>query len=132
MDTVGAVFKYHLFGKVVFFEYHFFELFKFGACNRPVSGGLFEIGVGKGNPDWNYSAPHGAGRVLSRKEAFEKLQMNDFKREMDGIWSTCVCECNLDESPMAYKPMREVEKYLGETVEITDRIVPVYNFKASS
>lgn len=90
------------------------------------------IGVGKGNPDWNYSAPHGAGRVLSRKEAFEKLQMNDFKREMDGIWSTCVCECNLDESPMAYKPMREVEKYLGETVEITDRIVPVYNFKASS
>ena len=90
------------------------------------------IGIGRGNADWNYSAPHGAGRVLSRKDAFEKLNMDDFKREMEKVWSTCVRECNLDESPMAYKPMREVQKYLGETVEITDRIVPVYNFKASS
>ena len=66
MDTVGAVFKYHLFGKIVFFEYHFFELFKFGACNRPVSGGLFEIGVGKGKQSavCAADAAYGFGRFI--------------------------------------------------------------------
>jgi len=88
------------------------------------------IGEGKGNEDWNFSAPHGAGRIMSRSKAKEELDLEKFKIEMEGIYSTCVRQSTLDESPMSYKPYQEVEKYLSESVEITHRIKPFYNFKA--
>lgn len=89
------------------------------------------ICIGKGNQDWNESAPHGAGRILSRTQAMKNLSLDDFKKTMDGIWSTSVSEETLDEAPMAYKPMEEISTQIDETVEIQKRIVPVYNFKAS-
>lgn len=88
------------------------------------------IGVGKGNPDWNNSAPHGAGRILSRKEARENLKMEEFKEEMKDVWTTCVRQATIDEAPMAYKPMSETIDNIGDSVDILDRIIPVYNFKA--
>ena len=89
------------------------------------------LGIGRGNEDWNNSAPHGAGRVLSRSQAKQKLDVEVFKNTMEGIYSTCIGKSTLDESPMAYKSYKEIEKYLSETVEITNRIKPFYNFKAS-
>ena len=89
------------------------------------------ICVGKGNVDWNESAPHGAGRIFSRSMAMKNLSMDDFKETMSGIWTTSVSQETLDEAPMAYKPMQEIAEQIGETVEIQKRIVPVYNFKAS-
>lgn len=89
------------------------------------------ICIGKGNPEWNESAPHGAGRIYSRSAAMKNLSMEDFKETMNGIWTTSVSEETLDEAPMAYKPMQEIIEQIGETVEIQKRIVPVYNFKAS-
>lgn len=88
------------------------------------------ICVGKGNPDWNYSAPHGAGRLMSRAEAKETLTMEEFKESMQGIYSSCIKESTLDEAPMAYKPMEEIVEQVGDTVEIIDIIKPIYNFKA--
>ena len=85
---------------------------------------------GKGNPDWNYSAPHGAGRIMSRAEAFKSLDIHEFEREMYGIYSTSVCEETIDESPMAYKPMESIVENIGDTVDILKVIKPVYNFKA--
>ena len=85
---------------------------------------------GKGNPDWNYSAPHGAGRIMSRAEAFKSLDIHEFKREMHGVYSTSVCEETIDESPMAYKPMESIVENIGDTVDILKVIKPVYNFKA--
>lgn len=85
---------------------------------------------GKGNPDWNYSAPHGAGRIMSRSEAFKSLDIHEFEREMHGIYSTSVCEETIDESPMAYKPMESIIEKIGDTVDILKVIKPVYNFKA--
>ena len=85
---------------------------------------------GKGNPDWNYSAPHGAGRIMSRAEAFKSLDIHEFKREMYGVYSTSVCEETIDESPMAYKPMESIVENIGDTVDILAVIKPVYNFKA--
>ena len=85
---------------------------------------------GKGNPDWNYSAPHGAGRIMSRAEAFKSLDIHEFKREMYGVYSTSVCEETIDESPMAYKPMESIVENIGDTVDILKVIKPVYNFKA--
>jgi len=87
--------------------------------------------VGKGNPDWNCSAPHGAGRLMSRKEAFSRLSVQEYRQEMEGIYSSCVCRDTLDESPMAYKGMEEIIAQIGPTVEILERIRPVYNFKAT-
>lgn len=87
------------------------------------------VGIGKGNPEWNYSAPHGAGRILSRKEAREKLSIEEFTKEMKDVWSTCVCNRTIDEAPMAYKPMDSITKYVGESVDILERIIPIYNFK---
>ena len=87
--------------------------------------------VGKGNPDWNCSAPHGAGRLMSRKEAFATLSLQEYREEMAGIYSTCVCRDTLDESPMAYKGIEEIIAQIGPTVEILEQIRPVYNFKAS-
>ncbi|MCR3956345.1 MAG: RtcB family protein [Gudongella sp.] len=85
---------------------------------------------GKGNADWNFSAPHGAGRLLSRRDAKAKASLEDFRKAMEGIFSTSVHEGTLDESPFAYKPMEEIIQRLDETVEIVDRIIPIYNFKA--
>ncbi len=88
------------------------------------------ICVGRGNADWNFSAPHGAGRVMSRSQAFSRLTVEDFKREMSGIYTTSVGQSTLDESPMAYKSLEDIEKNIAPTAEIVKRIVPIYNFKA--
>lgn len=85
---------------------------------------------GKGNEDWLCSAPHGAGRLMSRNRAKETLTMEEYGKEMQGIYSTSVCESTLDESPMAYKPAEEIESLIGDTVDVVRRIKPVYNFKA--
>jgi RNA-splicing ligase RtcB len=88
------------------------------------------ICVGKGNPDWNYSAPHGAGRIMSRTEAKANLDVEVFKQQMNGVFSTTVGTSTIDESPMAYKPMDEIIKNIEPTVEILKVIKPIYNFKA--
>lgn len=89
------------------------------------------ICTGKGNPDWNYSAPHGAGRILSRAQAYEKISMEDFMRSMDGIYSESINDYTRDESPMAYKPASEIISNIGDTVSIDTHIRPIFNFKAS-
>lgn len=88
------------------------------------------IGVGKGNEDWNFSAPHGAGRIMSRGQAKKKLSLDNFKDQMKDVWSTTVNESTLDESPEAYKPAIQIMKALEPTVEIKNALRPVYNFKA--
>lgn len=87
------------------------------------------ICIGKGNPDWNYSAPHGAGRILTRAQAKIKLTMEDFHKSMDGIYTTCVSTGTLDEAPMVYKPMDEILSHIGDTVTVENVIKPIYNFK---
>lgn len=87
--------------------------------------------TGKGNPDWNCSAPHGAGRVLSRSQAYEKITMADFEASMAGIYSESVTESTRDESPMVYKPASEIIANIGDTVSIDAIIRPIFNFKAS-
>ena len=89
------------------------------------------ICIGKGNPDWNFSAPHGAGRLMSRSKAKESISMNDFKKSMEGIYTSCVNASTIDESPMAYKPMDEIVENIQDTAEIVDIVKPIYNFKAS-
>ena len=89
------------------------------------------ICIGKGNEEWNCSAPHGAGRLMSRKQAFAQLSMDEYTAEMEGIWSSCVVKDTLDESPMAYKPLDEIVSEIGPTADIIERIRPVYNFKAA-
>ena len=89
------------------------------------------ICIGKGNEEWNCSAPHGAGRLMSRKAAHRELNMEEFRRQMEGIYTTCVQPETLDESPMAYKSMDEIVEQIGPTAQIVQRIRPVYNFKAS-
>lgn len=89
------------------------------------------ICIGKGNEEWNFSAPHGAGRLMSRKAAFANLSVEQYKEEMKGIFSTCVTFDTLDESPMAYKSMDEIINAITPTAEIVERITPLYNFKAS-
>lgn len=88
------------------------------------------ICIGKGNADWNYSAPHGAGRLMSRSKAKENISMDEFKESMEGIFTTSVSESTIDESPQAYKPMEEIIECIKDTVVIDDIIKPVYNFKA--
>ena len=90
------------------------------------------ICIGKGNPDWNYSAPHGAGRLMSRAEAKRKIDISEFEESMNGIYTTSVSEGTIDESPMAYKPMESIIENIGDTVDILKVIKPVYNFKAES
>lgn len=85
---------------------------------------------GLGNPEWNYSAPHGAGRIYSRKEARENLTLTRFREEMAGIYSTSINKDTIDESPGAYKPMAEIMEQIGETVKIKAILKPIYNFKA--
>lgn len=89
------------------------------------------IGVGKGNDDWNQSAPHGAGRVMSRSRAKETVSLDEFRQSMEGIYTTSVNASTLDESPMVYKPMDEIVANIEDTVEILKIIKPIYNFKAA-
>ena len=89
------------------------------------------ICIGKGNADWNYSAPHGAGRLMSRSEAKAQFTLSEYKKQMEGIYTTCVNTQTLDESPMAYKNMDEIVKHIAPTAEIVDRLIPIYNFKAT-
>lgn len=88
------------------------------------------LALGKGNPDWNFSAPHGAGRLMSRRTAKDAGAMEQFRRSMEGIFTTSVNEGTLDESPFAYKPLEEILERIGDTVQVIDRIIPLYNFKA--
>jgi RNA-splicing ligase RtcB len=88
------------------------------------------LGTGKGNPDWNYSAPHGSGRKMARGRAKRELSLVEFEKTMQGIWSSCVSKDTLDESPMAYKDTDSVLECIGDTVEVQQRLRPVYNFKA--
>lgn len=88
------------------------------------------ICIGKGNDDWNYSAPHGAGRIMSRGQAKERISLDIFKESMNGIYSTSVVESTIDEAPMAYKPMEEIKENIKDTVDVIDTIKPIYNFKA--
>ena len=90
------------------------------------------ICIGKGNEDWNCSAPHGAGRLMSRSAAFERLTMEEYEKEMAGIYSTCIAPSTLDESPMAYKSMSEIVENIEPTADILLRIKPIFNFKASN
>ena len=89
------------------------------------------LGKGKSNKEWNYSAPHGAGRLMSRNQAKEALKLDEFRNSMNGIFTTSVGEDTLDEAPMAYKSMDEIINNIGDSVEIIDVIKPIYNFKAS-
>lgn len=88
------------------------------------------LAKGKGNPDWNFSGPHGAGRVLSRSKAKAKLNMEDFKKSMEGIWTSSVSESTLDEAPMVYKSLDDIIDNIQESVEVMQVIKPVYNYKA--
>lgn len=89
------------------------------------------IGIGKGNEDWNCSAPHGAGRIMSRSKAKETVSLKEFEQSMDGIYTTSVNQSTIDESPMVYKPMQEIVDNIKDTVDIERIIKPIYNFKAS-
>ena len=89
------------------------------------------IGKGKGNEDWNYSAPHGAGRIMSRASARNNLSLEEFKETMKDIYTSTANESTIDEAPMAYKPAQEIIDNISDTVEIIKIIKPIYNFKAT-
>lgn len=89
------------------------------------------LAVGKGNPEWNYSAPHGAGRIMSRREAKKNLCLDEYRKMMEGIYTTSVNEATLDEAPMAYKSLNDIIDVIRESVEVIDVMKPIYNFKAS-
>ena len=88
------------------------------------------IAIGKGNPEWNFSAPHGAGRIMSRNKAKETLSLEKYQQEMSGIYTTSVNERTLDESPMAYKSLNDIIDVIEEAVDIKEVMKPIYNFKA--
>ena len=87
------------------------------------------LGKGKGNREWNYSAPHGSGRKKARTDA-RSLSLDEYRKEMRGVWSSVICKDTLEESPMAYKKAKDVLEYIGESIDIERRLKPVYNFKA--
>ena len=89
------------------------------------------LAVGKGNPEWNYSAPHGAGRILSRRAAKDQLNLEAYRQSMEGIYTTSVNASTLDEAPMAYKSLEDIIDVIRESVDIIDIMKPIYNFKAS-
>ena len=89
------------------------------------------IAIGKGNPEWNYSAPHGAGRLMSRSSAKERLSMTEYQEAMKGIYTTSVNEKTLDEAPMAYKSLEDIIDVIDDAVCIIEILKPIYNFKAS-
>lgn len=86
--------------------------------------------VGKGNEEWNYSAPHGAGRIMSRRKAKESIDLDDYKRTMESIYTSSVSINTIDEAPMCYKNADEIKNAIGDTVDIIKHIRPIYNFKA--
>ena len=89
------------------------------------------LAIGKGNPDWNFSAPHGAGRIMSRTAAKERLDLDEYRREMEGIYTTSVNEATLDEAPMAYKSLSDIIDVIQESVDVIEVLKPIYNFKAN-
>ena len=89
------------------------------------------LAVGKGNPEWNYSAPHGAGRIMSRTEAKARLDMEEYRREMAGVYTTSVNQSTLDEAPMAYKSLADIIDVVQESVDVIEVLKPIYNFKAN-
>ena len=89
------------------------------------------LAVGKGNAEWNYSAPHGAGRIMSRAKAKSTLTLTDYRKTMEGVYTTSVNEHTLDEAPMAYKSLADIIDVIRESVDIIDVMKPIYNFKAS-
>ena len=88
------------------------------------------LGTGKGNADWNYSAPHGAGRRMKREEVKSRFTLSQFRAEMKGIYSSCISKNTLDEAPFAYRNLKEIEMQIGDTAEINKSIKPIYNYKA--
>ena len=86
---------------------------------------------GRGNADWNYSAPHGAGRLLSRSAARRELSLDEYRAQMAGVYTTCVCASTLDEAPGAYKAREDIIDAIAESVDIIEELRPVYNFKAT-
>ncbi len=89
------------------------------------------LAIGKGNPEWNFSAPHGAGRLMSRSKAIESLDMEEYKLSMQAVYTSSVNDKTLDEAPMAYKSIEDIVSMIGDTVDIVDIMKPIYNFKAS-
>lgn len=89
------------------------------------------LAVGKGNPEWNFSAPHGAGRIMSRSKAKSELSLTDYQNEMAGIYTTSISEQTLDEAPMAYKSLEDIIDVIGDTVDVIEVLKPIYNFKAA-
>ena len=90
------------------------------------------LGIGKGNSDWNFSGPHGAGRKYSRKDAKNNISMAEYKQSMKNIFSTSVNSNTLDEAPQAYKDINIIIDNITDTVEIIEKLTPIYNFKHSS
>lgn len=88
------------------------------------------LAVGKGNPEWNYSAPHGAGRIMSRSKAKSTLSLEEYKQTMEGIYTTCVGNATLDEAPMAYKSLEDIIDVIRDSVDIIEVMKPLYNFKS--
>ncbi len=86
--------------------------------------------VGKGNPGWNWSAPHGSGRICSRKKVREAHTLSEYKKEMGDIYSTCINKDTLDEAPFAYRPRKDIIDFLGDAVYPEETLLPFYNFKA--
>ncbi|MBQ4044907.1 MAG: RtcB family protein, partial [Lachnospiraceae bacterium] len=89
------------------------------------------LAVGKGNSEWNYSAPHGAGRIMSRTKARNDLDLDVYKKEMEGVYTTSVNQNTLDEAPMAYKSLEDIIDVIRDSVDVIEVLKPVYNFKAS-
>ena len=88
------------------------------------------LAIGKGNPEWNYSAPHGAGRIMSRSKAKYNLSMEEYRESMKGIYTTSICEATLDEAPMAYKSLDDIIDVIKDSVDVIEVMKPIYNFKA--
>ena len=88
------------------------------------------LAVGRGSADWNYSAPHGAGRIMSRKAAKETLSMDEFRKTMTNVYTTAVNKSTLDEAPMAYKSLADIIDVIADSVDVIEVLKPIYNFKA--
>lgn len=90
------------------------------------------LAIGKGNPEWNYSAPHGAGRIMSRSKAKYNLSMDEYRESMKDVYTTSVCEATIDEAPMAYKSLDDIIDVIKESVDVIEVMKPIYNFKAAN
>ena len=89
------------------------------------------LAIGKGNPEWNFSAPHGAGRIMSRSKARDTIDLEEYRTAMTGIYSTSINENTIDEAPMAYKSLTDIIDVIRDSVNVIEIMKPVYNFKAS-